>query len=203
MLTSRDIRQAGFTAIELIIAMSIGAIVLVGLGTLAVGGFANAQKTESERKAFETAGNGVSVLADDLARSKAQSRTEDVLANPAELSDALLSAQPIDRRQGGVDVTVDVADILYASGQELRIRYDRDMLRPGGLGTDGLNDCVRYYLDTSTAIPRVLREIVLYRPPNRLAPVNPAASANVPDRARGACDERVFTDRQVIVEQVN
>lgn len=203
MLTTNSTRQAGFTAIELIIAMSIGAIVLVGLGTLAVGGFANAQKTESERRAFETVGNGITVLADDLARSKAQSRTEDILANPAELSDALLSAQPIDRRQGGADVTVDISDILYASGQELRIRHDRDMLTPSGLGTDNLNDCIRYYLDTTTGIPRVLREVVLYRPPNRLAAVNPTASANVPDRARGACDQSVFTDRQVIVEQVN
>lgn len=180
--TSED----GFTLIELLVAMIIAVVVIVGLVTLTLGAFGNAQKTEAERQAFEDVNGFARVLNDDLAKSKAPDRTEDVLSNPADVTDSLLGAEPLRRRSAGTDVTVDVADIVYASGQDLRIRTDVDVLSAvtNAKGVDGLNDCIRYFVDSSSGTPKVVRQLILYQPPLS-AGVGQILPTGAPDGARG------------------
>lgn len=200
MLISITDNDDGFSIVELLVAMTIAAVVMIGLGTLAIGGFNNAQKSEAERQSFDDITQVSRNFSDDITRSKSPQRTEDIVSNSNAFSKTLLQDEPMTYQDGGNTVTVDVADILYASGTEIRMRTDRDILKrpsnmtnPGSdrLGQDGMGDCIRYYLDLQPGnIARVVREVVLYQPP-----VGSTSS-------RGVCNTAVFTERQVMIERV-
>jgi prepilin-type N-terminal cleavage/methylation domain-containing protein len=183
--------HSGFTTIELLVAITIAGIVMIGLGTLAIGGFSNSQKSEAERQAFDDITNVARSFSDDIGRSKSAQRSEDVVTDTTALSKALLQDEPLKYTKDGQEITVDVADILYATGQELHMRTDRDVLdRATKLpGQDGLNDCVLYYIDLSGGVARVIREVAAYVPP-------------AGGQTRGTCDKTAVTDRQVMIERV-
>lgn len=145
--------HAGFTLVEVIVAMILLSIVLVVAASVIVNGFAGSSKSLNERRAIQQVDRTMTSLDSALRSAKSSDRDEAIVPDAGSLSSALLAGAPLSGRRtaGGPQVTLDVNDILYADGTRIIVRSDV-LPRPGV-------ECVEYEVRVTGTNRSLIRNV--------------------------------------------
>lgn len=148
--------ERAFTMIEMVVAMTMLVVVLM-LGSIAfIKSLDSSRSQQKNRAAATRARDAFSQFRTDFANSRADGRAPTTIGSSEELQRGLLHGTPIKRNVGGVNVVLDVRDVIVATQNEFIFRSDAMPKLPGV-------ECVRYLVDP-TPPRKLLRQVMPYVP---------------------------------------
>jgi prepilin-type N-terminal cleavage/methylation domain-containing protein len=137
-------REAGFTLIEMLIAMILLASLLVVVSMVLMKTFGESGRAQQQRKAAQDMRTTMSQFGNDLRVARSPDRDPRFVGNGNDLGGALLADQPLKVQLPGqpTALQLDVRDIVEATSTSFMFRADAIV--------GGAVECVRYAVDPST-----------------------------------------------------
>jgi prepilin-type N-terminal cleavage/methylation domain-containing protein len=176
--------DAGFTLIEMIVAMVLVAGLLATVSTMLVKSFGESDRAQAERTVADSTRRTFESFSNDIRSAQTPDRNPAYVGNAEDLGDALL--QPTTTKlsmqmpgQPGV-TTLDVRDVVEATNSSFAFRSDAVPAIPGV-------ECVRYWVQPTTR--SFVRSVLRYQP---------AAAPG----AFGTCDTTNPISETILVKQV-
>lgn len=140
------VSQAGFTLIELVVAMIIFAVVLALTTHELVGGFGATASIMTTRKAEALVSHAADLMGDDLRSARSHDRNFDAIRQPLLLRKAIMRGDPITHSVTGV--TLDVADVKVA--EPTRFGFLSNVkANPAGTPSVDPSECILYQLESA------------------------------------------------------
>jgi prepilin-type N-terminal cleavage/methylation domain-containing protein len=157
-MTARSVTrgEAGFTLIEMMIAMVLVAGLMIVISTVLTKTFGESGRAQQERKAAQDMRSTMGQFGNDLRVARSPDRDPRYVGNGNDLGGALLASKPLQVQLPGAaaPTTLDVRDVVEATSTSFAFRAD--VLPNAGV------ECVRYAVDTQTR--QLVRTVLSYNP---------------------------------------